>query len=56
MSTKTVAVKLSLSKGEIENIDRLIEKGIAKNRADFCRKAVNGEIEDILNKTRREGE
>ena len=52
MGAKTVAVKLSLSKGEIENIDRFIEKGIAKNRADFCRKAVNGEIGNILNETR----
>lgn len=47
MGAKTVAVKLSLSSGEIESIDRLVERGIAKNRADFCRKAVNGQIDDV---------
>lgn len=41
MSDKTsIAVKLTLSRGEIEQIDAIVQSGDGTNRADVCRKAL----------------
>lgn len=36
----TVQVKLMLTKGDIERIDRLVSEGKFASRADFCSKSV----------------
>ena len=42
MSDKSpsTAIKISLSKSEISDVDRAIADGLGKSRADVCRKAL----------------
>ncbi|MFT0899502.1 hypothetical protein [Candidatus Methanoprimaticola sp. MG2] len=47
-NNQSTAVKISLSKAEMRDVDRVVGLGYGKSRADLCRKALIIYLESYL--------